>query len=153
MLIKIADINDAIFITEILESAFQEFKEKYTLQAFNATVISPEEVVERMKNGIVWIAKLKDKPIGTVSGKIINQTFYIQGMAVLPNSRGKRVGFSLLKTIEEYSKANNCAELLLSTTPYLTKAIKLYKDFGFKIINEAPYEFYGTPLFNMKKEL
>ena len=153
MLIKIADINDAIFITEILESAFQEFKEKYTLQAFNATVITPEEVVERMKNGIVWIAKLKDKPIGTVSGKIINQTFYIQGMAVLPKNRGNRVGYSLLKTVEQYSEAKNCSELLLNTTPYLTKAIKLYKDFGFKIINEPPYEFYGTPLFNMKKEL
>lgn len=81
----------------------------------------------------------------------MHRTFYIQGMAVLPKGRGQKIGYQLLETIESYAKKNNCQELLLNTTPYLKKAISLYEKFGFKIINEPPYDLYKTPLFNMKK--
>ena len=153
IIIKKAEIKDAEIIVRILCSAFQEFKGKYTSGAFEATVISSGEVKMRMKNGIVWIASMENEAVGTASGKIIANTFYIQGMAVLPNARGMKVGYFLLKTIEEYARINNCNELLLNTTPYLNKAIKLYEKFGFKIINKPPYDLFKTPLFSMKKLL
>ena len=153
LIIKIAEARDSRIIARILSAAFQEFKDKYTPKAFDATVISPEEVKMRIKNGIVWIASLDKEPIGTVSGKIMANTFYIKGMAVLPKERGKKIAYLLLKAIEEYAVENNCDELLLNTTPYLNKAIRLYDKFGFKIINKPPYELFETPLFNMKKSL
>lgn len=153
LVINKATQKQAEIITQILSLAFQEFKEKYTAKAFRSTVISPDEVQVRMREGIVWIAILDDKPIGTVSGKIMSRTFYIQGMGVLPSGRGKKIGFKLLQTVEQYAKDHHCEELLLNTTPYLKKAIRLYENFGFQIINEPPYELFKTPLFNMKKSL
>lgn len=153
IVIRIAEQEDSKVITQILSSAFQEFKENYTPKAFEATVIEPEKVVERMSTGIVWIVSRKNEAVGTVSGKILNNTFYIQGMAVVPKGRDHKIGYLLLKTIEDYAIENKCQNLLLNTTPYLTKAIRLYKKFGFQIINEPPYDLFGTPLFNMKKFL
>ena len=153
IVIRKAVVKDSKVISLILNAAFQEFKEIYTPNAFKATVISSEEVSLRMKNGIIWIAYMDNEPVGTVTGTIQKGIFHIQGMGVLPRARGNQVGYLLLRTIEEFAKNNSCNTMLLSTTPYLTKAIKLYKKFGFKIINEPPYDLYKTPLFNMKKFL
>ncbi len=151
--IKIAEQDEAIIVTQILTASFFEVKEVYTTKAYDATVISSEQIANRMKNGFVWLAFFNDEAVGTISGKIIGETFYIQGMAVLPQRRGKKIAYSLLKVVEKFAYENNCMDLLLNTTPYLNRAIRLYDKFGFKIINEPPYELYGTPLFNMKKTL
>lgn len=153
VIIKRAVVKDSEAVVKILRQAFQEFKEKYTRKAFEATVTTSEEVEQRMNNGIVWLATLGNEPIGTLSGRITANTFYIQGIAVIPAGRGKSIGYLLLKTCEDYARKNDCNELLLSTTPYLKDAIRLYEKFGFNIINEPPYEFFETPLFNMKKLL
>lgn len=74
-------------------------------------------------------------------------------MGVIPKGRGQKIGFLLLRNIEDYALKNNCHNLLLNTVPYLTKTISLYKKFGFQIIIEPPFELFGTQLFNMKKLL
>ncbi len=56
ILIRIATTADAEKISEVLHDAFIQFKSFYTQQAFEATVISPKEVVKRMEEGNVWIA-------------------------------------------------------------------------------------------------
>jgi hypothetical protein len=43
--------------------------------------------------------------------------------------------------------------LLLSTTPFLSEAIKLYERSGFRRSTEGPRELFGTPLFTMEKQL
>lgn len=153
IIIKKVGIKESKTIHQILGSSFESFKDKYTVKAFEATVISAEKVEERIEKGIVWMALWNNEPIGTVSGKKLDNTFYIQGMAVLPKGRGKKIGYLLLQTIEAYARKNNCQNLLLNTTPYLSAAISLYEKFGFEIINEPPYELFKTPLFNMKKYL
>ncbi len=153
IVIREAILEDAPVITQILSAAFKEFKTNYTPGAFAATVVSTEKARERINKGVVWIASLKNNPIGTVSGQILNHTFYIKGMGVLPEARGMKIGYQLLRTIEAYARKNNCRELLLNTTPYLKQAIRLYERFGFEIINEPPYDLFQTPLYNMKKQL
>ncbi len=153
IIIKIAEVSDSKFITQILNAAFQEFKSRYTPKAFEATVISPEAIKERMKDGLVWIVTINNEPLGTVSAKIKKDSCYIQSMAVAPKGRGKKIGYLLLQPLEAYAKKNNCKELLLSTTPFLKKAIHLYEKFGFQIINNPPYHLHKTPLFTMKKLL
>jgi len=41
--------------------------------------------------------------------------------------------------------------MLLSTTPFLDDAIRLYQRFGFERIREGPHDLAGTPLFTMEK--
>ena len=151
--IAVAEVGKASLVTDILNAAFLEFKNQYTPRAFRATVILASEVEKRMEKGTVWLAYLNNKPVGTVSGKIKGKAFYIQGMGVVPDARGKKVGYELLLVIESFARKMDCAELRLCTTPYLKAAIRLYEKFGFKIINDSPFDLHGTPLFTMTKAL
>jgi hypothetical protein len=43
--------------------------------------------------------------------------------------------------------------LLLSTTPFLASAIRLYEQYGFVKSDRGPQNLFGTPLFAMEKPL
>ena len=74
-------------------------------------------------------------------------------MAVLPAARGQRVGELLLKQVEDFAIAHGCRRLFLSTTPFLSRAIRLYERFGFRRTEEGPGDLFGTPLYTMEKML
>ncbi|MEO5783081.1 MAG: GNAT family N-acetyltransferase [Ginsengibacter sp.] len=146
-------VADATNISKVLFDSFIQFKSFYTDKAFAATTISPGEVKKRMKEGNVWIALKSNIIIGTVAVIKKEEGLYIRGMAVLPEARGSKTGWKLLETIQEYAVENNFKSLSLSTTPYLTSAIHLYKKFGFTQIGEMDDSFYGTLIIQMKKEI
>ena len=81
------------------------------------------------------------------------ETLYIRGMAVLPSARGQRIGELLLGQIQMFAVSQGCKKLLLSTTPFLARAIQLYEHSGFKKTDEGPHDLFGTPLFTMVKNL
>ena len=151
--IRKAGLSDAKYISVILSAAFHEFKHQYTSQAYEATVILPEAIKERMKAGVFWVVTVNNEPLGTVSATIKKDICYIQSMAVAPKGRERKIGLLLLNTLESYAVQNNCKSLLLSTTPFLKKAISLYEKFGFQIINKPPFHLFNTPLFTMTKLL
>ncbi|HEV8659305.1 MAG TPA: hypothetical protein VGS96_11840 [Thermoanaerobaculia bacterium] len=43
-------------------------------------------------------------------------------------------------------------DLVLSTTPFLDRAIALYERCGFRRTDEPPHDRFGTPLFTMRKK-
>jgi N-acetylglutamate synthase-like GNAT family acetyltransferase len=91
--------------------------------------------------------------VGTVSVVVKDEGLYVRSMAVLPNNRGMGIGRKLLEKAEEFALANNLKRLFLNTTPFLLWAIELYSSFGFRRIQEAPNDLFGTPLFTMEKIL
>jgi ribosomal protein S18 acetylase RimI-like enzyme len=74
-------------------------------------------------------------------------------MAVLPSARGQRIGELLLGHIQTLAISQGFKRLLLSTTPFLTRAIQLYERSGFQKTDEGPHDLFGTPLFTMVKNL
>ncbi len=144
--------KDAEEIRQVLARSFEEFKELYTRGAYDITVISTRELEQRMDEGPIWVATCEGKIVGTAGGVLQNGTFYIRGMVVLPERRGKKLGYRLLQCVEHYARQKAYPLLSLRTSIYLDNAIRLYKRFGFRIVNEPPYDMYGTPCFTMKKE-
>ena len=106
-----------------------------------------------MLEGPIWIALLDQVVVGTASAVLRGEELYIRGMAVLPSSRGLHLGELLLNQAEDFALAHNWKRLILSTTPFLLRAIRLYEQAGFKHVAEGPHELFGTPLFTMVKEL
>jgi hypothetical protein len=53
--------------------------------------------------------------------------------------------------IETFAIANGYERLLLSTSPFLDRAIHLYEKFGFRRNGEPPHDLFGTPLITIKK--
>jgi ribosomal protein S18 acetylase RimI-like enzyme len=92
--------------------------------------------------------------VGTVSVVLRGErALYIRGMAVLPQARGQGIGNLLFELIYEYAKEHGCTKLVLSTTPFLDRAIRLYEKLGFVRTGEGPHDLHGTPLFTMEKSI
>ncbi len=153
MKIRLATRSDASAVSNVILQSFLEYKSSYTDEAFAATCPSSTEVEHRLAVGPVWIAVEDETLVGTVSGIPDGKALYVRSLAVLPSNRGRGTGELLLRQLEDYAYENDYKRLVLSTTPFLTPAIGLCEQFGFRRSSEGPRERFGTPIFTMVKEL
>ena len=149
--IRIAAASDAESIALVLAEAFAEYRPQYTRAAFDATCPSSGAILKRMTEGPVWVAELDGAVAGTVAAVPKEDALYIRGMAILPAARGQAIGRLLLKTVEQHALGQGRQRMTLSTTPFLSRAIRLYESFGFRRAAEDIHDLFGTPLFTMEK--
>ena len=153
MKVRFANRSDASAIADVILQSFLEYKASYTYAAFAATCPSSAEVEHRLLEGPLWIAVEDETVIGTVSGVPEKECLLIRSLAVLPRNRGHGTGELLLDHLEKYAYENDYTRLVLSTTPFLASAIRLYERFGFHRSSEGPSNRLGTLIFTMVKEL
>lgn len=145
--------SDAPTISSVLHESFIEYKSSYTEEGFAATTPTSEQIQNRMKEGPLWVALIDKTIVGTVSAVPKGAALYIRGMGIVPTARGQRIGELLLKQIESFASEQVFKRLFLSTTPFLSRAIRLYEAYGFTQSSEGPHDLFGTPLFTMEKTL
>lgn len=151
--IRLAERADAAHITLVLSKSFIQHEASYTPEAFEATVPNSEQIAHRLSEGPMWVAVRASVIVGTVSAVHKGDALYIRGMAVVPAARGHRLGEALLREVESFAAEHGYARLVLSTTPFLASAIRLYENFGFRRNEAGPHDLFGTPLFTMEKNL
>lgn len=151
--VREAQAADVGAIAGLLREAFVEFETLYDPKAFEATLPSADRLLDRHREGPVWVAELNGALAGTVSGVPAAQSLYIRSMAVKPSMRGRGVGAKLLGELERFAAARAVERLYLSTTPFLVDAIALYERAGFVRTEEEPHALFDTPLFTMQKLL
>ena len=151
--IREAGPGDAEAVARVLYEAFVEFRVLYTDGGFAATTPNAEEIRIRMAEGPVWLGLRDDTAMGTVAAVVKGSRLYMRGMAVLPSARGLGIAARLLEQVEERARREGCGSVFLSTTPFLSGAIRLYERAGFRRSGEGPFELGGTPLFTMEKNI
>jgi GNAT superfamily N-acetyltransferase len=151
--IRRAGPEDAAVVAWVLHESFAEFKPLYSEGGFGATTPRAEQVLERMREGPVWLALHEGVALGTVAIVVRGASTYLRGMAVLPAARGSGTGAALLQHVENWAVKAGCARLFLSSTPFLGAAIRLYQRFGFRCRDGDRHDLFGTPLFTMEKDI
>ena len=151
--IRTAVATEACAIASVLYESFLEYRSIYTAGGFAATTPAAAEIECRFSEGPVWVAVQEDAIIGTVSAVPKSNRVYVRSMAILPAARGHASGRRLLLQVEQWALAHGYRDLYLSTTPFLSRAIRLYESCGFRRSNEGPHDLFGTPLFTMVKRL
>lgn len=151
--IRLAVPADLPEVAAVMQFSFAEYRSLYTEEAFLATTPNPDQLANRMEEGPLWVAEQGNSIVGTVAAVLRGSDLYIRGMAVLPAARGLRLGQLLLQQVEEFALKEHCRRLVLSTTPFLHRAIRLYEGAGYSRTDEGPHELFGTPLFTMMKNL
>jgi ribosomal protein S18 acetylase RimI-like enzyme len=149
--LRLAQPSDAGAIAATLHAAFAPFEPQYTPAAFAATTPTAEQVRDRFQEGPVWIAEQHGHVVGTVSVVSRSGDLYIRSMAVHPAARGQGIGAQLLAAVEAFA-VPGYRRLVLTTTPFLEAAIRLYQQAGFRSTGEQA-DLFGTPLVWMAKEL
>jgi GNAT superfamily N-acetyltransferase len=151
--IREAGPEDAEAVATVLYESFIEFRSLYTDGGFAATTPNAEQIRVRMVEGPVWVAMREGTAVGTVAAVVKGTRLYMRGMAVLPSARGFRIAARLLEVVEARARLEECGSVFLSTTPFLSGAIRLYEGSGFRRTDEGPHELGGTPLFMMEKNI
>src|SRR4029450_11584354 len=150
--IRRAKESDSAAIELLIRESFREYESAYTLEAFAITTPGKQEIENRIKDWIVGGAVCGRKIVGTVSAHAEGEALYIRSMAVRPTMRGKGIGKLLLTGVENFACSNGYKRLILNTTPFLRRAIRLYNRFGFEFTGRER-EWFGTRLGAMAKQL
>lgn len=145
--------EDALEVASVLKKAFTEYEPLYTKEGYAETTPEGATILHRMREGPLWVADLENEIVGTAAAVNKETGLYIRGVAVLPTARGHSLGRLLLEEIERFATQKGCRRLFLTTTPFLNRAIRLYKSFGFQFTSEGPRDLFGTPLLTMEKVL
>jgi ribosomal protein S18 acetylase RimI-like enzyme len=153
MRVRLAIQTDMPAVASLLARSFLEYKTSYNEKAFAATISTMGELRNRLSEGPVWVAVEGETVVGTVSGVPDGNALHIRSLAVSPGNRGQGLGKMLLNQAEDYAYEKGYTRLILSTTPFLTPAIRLYERCGFRRSNEGPTNRLGTPIFTMTKQL
>jgi GNAT superfamily N-acetyltransferase len=151
--IRMARASDAAAIASAILQSFAEYQAAYTPAAFAATTPTADTIEGRLREGPVWAACRRGAIVGTVSAVSRGAGCYIRSMAIVPAARGAGLGRLLLQHVEEFAAAQGHTYLLLSTTPFLARAIRLYEQAGFRRSEDGPRDLFGTALFTMVKPL
>jgi len=153
-LIRAATVSDAPGILTCLAAAFEEYRECYTPEAFEDTVLTSDSVAKRLKEMVIFVATDNfGRVLGTIACSIINSSDgHLRGMAVLPAFRGAGLAAQLLARAESHFAEKNCTRVTLDTTGPLQRAIRFYERFGFHLSGKTQ-DFFGMALFEYVKPL
>ena len=152
-MIRLAAPEDIPAIASVLFDAFVEYRQLYTEEGFSVTTPSEEQLLNRWKEGPVWVGLSGNQIVGTIAAVPKATDLYVRSMAILPSSRGRGLGLQLLREVEAYAITHSFQRMVLNTTPFLDLAIRLYERFGFQRISNGQNDLHGTPLFSMQKDL
>jgi ribosomal protein S18 acetylase RimI-like enzyme len=150
--LRLARPSDAGAVAATLRAAFSAFEGLYTPPAFAATTPTPEQVAARFEEGPIWLAERDGQVLGTVSVVPRPGELYIRSMAVRPAARGRGIAARLLRAVEDFAAPQEYRRLVLTTTPFLEAAIRLYEQAGFRCTGEQA-DLFGTRLIWMAKDL
>jgi ribosomal protein S18 acetylase RimI-like enzyme len=150
--IRRANQCDAEAIELLIRESFREHEPAYTPEAFDIATPRKYEIQKRVKEWTVWVAVRANVIVGTVSAHSEGAALHIRSMAVHPTMRGRGIGKLLLARVEDFACAKGYERLLLNTTPFMNRAIRLYERFGFAFTG-TEHTWFGTRLRSMTKEL
>ena len=107
--------------------------------------------------GRLLLVEVDGEIAGTVSlRKIREDAGEIKRMYVKPKFRGKKLGNLLIEEVIEISQRNEFYKLYLDTAHFMSSAISLYKNYGFKKTTSYPESvipkgLLKTMIFMMKE--
>ncbi|KXK50335.1 MAG: ribosomal-protein-alanine N-acetyltransferase [Chlorobi bacterium OLB5] len=116
-----------------------EWLEKYfTVEPEDKKLLGDPEGEIIKKGGEVVFAKLNDEIVGTAALiKFSDGEFELAKMAVTEKVQGRQIGKKLAEEIIRLAKAKKAHTLFLETNVKLNAALKLYKKFGFELVENT----------------
>lgn len=116
-----------------------EWLEKYfSVESEDKKLLGDPEGEIIKKGGEVVFARLNDEIVGTAALiKFSDGVYELAKMAVTEKVQGRQIGKKLAEEIIRLAKAKKAHNLFLETNVKLNAALKLYKKFGFELVENT----------------
>jgi GNAT superfamily N-acetyltransferase len=152
--VRAATTDSAQAVHKILTDSFAPYRDQYTEEAYNITIMTPAHIKERIQNSEydVLVAYYNGRPVGTVTLQYRAVDVYVRSMGVKPTAQGKGVGKKILHAIESRARQNSCQTITLECFEPLKRAILFYEKAGFLTTGKTR-RYYGIETFEMVKKL
>lgn len=150
-----------------IDASFNRFEELLALILFSfaymdgvidppssAHRLTPQNLAEKAKQEIGYIALEDDVLVGCVFCKPETDTLYIGKLAVSPTAQGKGLGLSLLRKAEETAHSLGLSAIRLETRIELVHNHERFSSWGFvKTADKAHVGYDRTTQIEMMKRL
>ncbi len=94
-----------------------------------------------------WIAEIDGRRVGCVlCAPADEQTAQLRTLLVHPDARGHRLGRRLVDTCVDFAREAGYTSLRLWTNDVLAAALAVYRDAGFRLVEEKPHHSFGVDL-------
>jgi hypothetical protein len=144
---------DSAAIELLIRESFREYESAYTPEAFAITTPGKEEIEDRMKHWMVWVAVRASTIVGTVSAHAEGEAFTHPEYGCAPDHARQGNWKIVARARREFRLYQyGYKRLILNTTPFLTRAIRLHKRFGFGFTGRER-KWFGTRLSAIAKPL
>lgn len=122
-------------LTRILMSAFGDTEDEvHTLLEYNISNPSRH----------VFVAKIQDVVVGTVTAVEEDKTLWVTALATDPSNQGQGIGSALLAFVQIEGSRRKCESVMLDVEIDNDKALSVYEKAGFKPIMQVDY-YVKTP--------
>lgn len=150
--IRKARSEDAPGILACLREAFEEFRERYTPEAYVDTVLTPLALRERLEKMSIFVAvNSANQIVGTIACNVVGaEEGHLRGMAVLPSMRGSGIAAKLLSHAEAELRSHKCTRVTLDTTEPLERAMRFYEKHAYRRSGKVS-DFFGMRLTEYEK--
>jgi GNAT superfamily N-acetyltransferase len=150
--IRRATAADSEGILACLRVAFAPYESRYTPEAYEDTVTTPESLSERLQTMSVFVAVSDGKVVGTIACAESGDEAHLRGMAVRPDWLGKNLARQLLEAAEQELRNKHCQRVTLDTTDPLERAMHFYEKHGYRRSGRVS-DFFGMVLTEYVKTL
>lgn len=135
---------DSQYAKDFYELNIEWLQTYFYVEPFDEEVLSKPEKYIINKGGHIFFAKKRNSILGTVALMPTDKpsTLELTKMAVVPNSRGQKIGQQLLQHCIDFAKKNQLKSLMLYSARKLENAIYIYRKYGFielELEKDSPY--------------
>lgn len=137
-----------------LAAAFEMYRDRYTPEGFNDTVLTPQGALRRFREMTVLVAESAGGDvIGTIAYSVGQSgEGHLRGMAVHPRSQGGGIAGHLLTAAERDLRERGCRRATLDVTIPLKRARAFYRRRGYEPTGVVT-DFFGMKLLEYAKSL
>ena len=140
MEIKVADNN--IMYNQCLEIRKRVFVEEQN--------VPMDREVDEYEDTATHILLIDDEPIGTVRYRPASDDMIkVERMAVLPEERGRKLGFKLMEFVHDHARQHGYTRAKLGAQVH---AIDFYRKLGYTVSSDE-FEDAGIPHVYMERQL
>jgi len=132
--------DDNAKLASIIRNVLKEFKANHPGTVYYDESTDNLFQLFQKPDTIYYVAMIDDEIVGgcgiyTTEGLPENYCELVK-MYLLPQARNYGIGRTLINKCFDFAKAHNFTHIYLESMPELTKAIIMYKKYGFKLIQQ-----------------